>query len=50
MPQDILTVPQETQHYKTVLSHGNEAISFPQINPKDGYICLYFIRKTTRIG
>ena len=38
MPQDILTVPQETQSYKTVLSHGNETISFPQINPKDGGI------------
>ena len=34
MPQDILTVPQESASYKTILAHGNEYISFPEIRPK----------------
>ncbi|MDW7650318.1 MAG: glycoside hydrolase family 125 protein [Bacillota bacterium] len=36
MPRDILTVPQETAVYKTILAHGNEYMSFPEIHPKSG--------------
>lgn len=36
MPQDILTVPEEAGTYRTILAHGNEYLSFPEISPKDG--------------
>lgn len=38
MPQDILTVPTETSAYRTILVHGNEYLSFPEINPTNGGI------------
>ncbi|EEG78825.1 glycoside hydrolase family 125 protein [Dethiobacter alkaliphilus] len=38
MPEDILTVPQEADSYRTLFMHGNEYISFPDINPKDGAV------------
>ena len=38
MPEDILTVPQEASSYRTLFMHGNEYISFPDINPKTAAI------------
>jgi hypothetical protein len=38
MVNDILTVPKEAETYRTVLATGNEVLSFPEVNPKDGGI------------
>jgi len=38
LPEDILTVPTETRVYKPLLVTGNEYMSLPDINPRDGGI------------